>query len=87
MQGKRLRRTLPPLQEVIFYAQYPGTPFSNQLPPIKLPKLHTEFKHKKPTAKCKEHCPLHLEPMRMKVLSPNAPTQFTCFIDEFNKLA
>jgi hypothetical protein len=71
MQGKRLRRTLPPLQEVIFYAQYPGTPFSNQLPPIKLPKLHKEFKHKKPTAKCKEekrHL-LHFEPMRIKMLA------------------
>jgi hypothetical protein len=53
MHEKRLRRTLPPLQEVIFYAQYPGTPFSNKLPPIKLEKIHKtqEFKHKKPSTK------------------------------------
>jgi len=32
------RRMLPPIQEVIFYAHFHGTPFSNQLPPIKTQK-------------------------------------------------
>ena len=38
MQNHHYRRMLPPIQEVIFYAQYHGTPFSNQLPPLKVQK-------------------------------------------------
>ena len=32
------RRTLPPIQEVIFYANHRNTPFSSKLPPLKLQK-------------------------------------------------
>jgi hypothetical protein len=37
MESHAQRRILPPLQEVIFYANFKGTPFTSRLPPLKIP--------------------------------------------------
>jgi hypothetical protein len=40
MESHAQRRILPPLQEVIFYANFKGTPFTSRLPPLKIaPKI------------------------------------------------